>query len=137
MTKKLADNGIERQALLISGGSVSLGKRLKWPDDYFQILGGVSYLYYDIRNYRSSTSTGIFALQNGYSNNLAFIFNISRNSVFDPIFPRYGSNIRLNTKFTLPYSLIDGIDYTGDITDQTRYKWAEYYKWKIVADMSC
>ena len=132
--KQAADNGIERQALLISGGSVSLGKRLKWPDDYFQILGGISYLYYDIRNYRSSTSTGVFALQNGFSNNLAFIFNFSRNSVFDPIYPRYGSNIRLNTKFTLPYSLWDGIDYAGDITDQTRYKSAEYYKWKIVAE---
>lgn len=134
--KQAADNGIERQALLISGGSISLGKRLKWPDDYFQILGGISYLYYDIRNYSSSrnSSSGVFALQNGYSNNLAFIFNLSRNSVFDPIFPRYGSNIRVNTKFTLPYSLMNGIDYAGDISDQTRYKWAEYYKWKIVAE---
>lgn len=125
----------ERQALLISGGSITLGKRLKWPDDYFNILTGVSYLYYDIRNYYGgNTNTGIFALHNGYSNNLAFIFNISRNSVFDPIYPRYGSNIRLNTKFTLPYSLFDGIDYSGDITDQARYKMAEYYKWKLVAD---
>ncbi len=134
--KQAADTGVERQALLISGGSVSLGKRLKWPDDYFQILGGISYLYYDIRNYRSSrnSSSGVFALQNGYSNNLAFIFNFSRNSVFDPIFPRYGSNVRLNTKFTLPYSLMNGIDYAGAISDQTRYKWAEYYKWKIVAE---
>ncbi len=120
--------------LLISGGTISLGKRLKKPDDYFQLLAGVSYLYYDIRNYRGTSNTGVFALTNGYSHNLAFIFNISRNSVFDPIYPRYGSNIRLNTKLTLPYSLWDGINYSGDITDQTRYRTAEYYKWKLVAE---
>ncbi|NEN21967.1 outer membrane protein assembly factor BamA [Cryomorpha ignava] len=134
VTKKQESNGFERQALIITGGSVSLGKRLGWPDDYFQILGGVSYLYYDIQNYRSGNNTGIFALSNGTSNNLSFIFNLSRNSVFDPIYPRYGSNIRLNTKVTLPYSLWDGIDYAGDITDETRYQNAEYYKWKLVAE---
>ncbi len=134
VTKKQESNGIERQALTITGGSISLGKRLKWPDDYFQLLAGVSYLYYDIENYRTGRSTGVFALENGTSNNLAFIFNISRNSAFDPIFPRYGSNIRLNTKLTLPYSLWDGVDYAGDISDQTRYNNAEYYKWKLVAE---
>ena len=134
VTKKQESNGIERQALTITGGSISLGKRLKWPDDYFQLLAGVSYLYYDIENYRTGRSTGVFALENGTSNNLAFIFNISRNSAFDPIYPRYGSNIRLNTKLTLPYSLWDGVDYSGDISDQTRYNNAEYYKWKMVAE---
>jgi len=135
VTKKQAESGrYERQSLTITGGSISLGKRLAWPDDYFQFLGGLSYLYYDIENYYSGNNTGIFALSNGTSNNLAFIFNISRNSVFDPIYPRYGSNIRLNTKLTLPYSLWDGVDYAGDISDQERYNMAEYYKWKLVAE---
>ncbi len=135
LTKREADKlGIERQSLKISGGSVSLGKRLKWPDDYFQMMVGISYLYYDINNYTSASRTGVFVLTDGSSNNLALNFNISRNSIFDPIFPRYGSNIRLNTKITLPYSLWDGVDYGGDILDRTRYKWAEYYKWKLVAE---
>jgi outer membrane protein insertion porin family len=134
VTKQQEEQGAERQALYITGGNVSLGKRLGWPDDYFQLLLGVSYLYYDIRNFRSGGGTGIFAFQDGTSNNLSFIMNISRNSVFDPIFPRWGSNIRFNTKFTLPYSLWDGIDYDGPITEQTRYQWAEYYKWKLTAE---
>lgn len=134
VTRQQEENGAERQALYITGGNVSLGKRLGWPDDYFQVMMGVSYLFYDIRNFRSGGGTGIFAFQNGTSNNFSFIFNLSRNSVFDPIFPRYGSNIRFNTKFTLPYSLWDGIDYAGNITEQTRYQWAEYYKWKLVAE---
>ena len=134
VTKKDAANGTEREALFITGGNISLGRRLPWPDDYFQMLTGISYLYYDIQNYTSQARTGTFALTDGTSNNLSFIFNISRNSIFDPIFPRYGSNIRLDTKITLPYSLWNGVDYAGDITDQTRYRSAEYYKWKVVAE---
>jgi outer membrane protein insertion porin family len=135
VTKKEArETDLQRQALYITGGNISLGKRIGWPDDYFNILMGFSYLYYDINNYTSASRTGIFALTDGVSSNAAFIFNISRNSVFDPIYPRYGSNVRLNLKFTLPYSAWDGIDYTADITDQARYRWAEYYKWKLVAE---
>lgn len=136
VSKQQERNGLERQSLYITGGNVSLGKRLGWPDDYFQLLLGVSYLYYDIQNFgsRGAGGTGIFAFQDGTSNNLSFIANISRNSVFDPIFPRWGSNVRLNTKFTLPYSTWDGVDYDGNISEQTRNKWAEYYKWKLTAE---
>lgn len=124
----------ERQALYITGGTISLGTRLKKPDDYFQVLFGVSYLYYDIQNFTSGSGTGIFAFQDGTSNNLSGIINFSRNSVFDPIYPRYGSNVKINTKFTLPYSVWDGVNYAGNISDQKRYRWAEYYKWKAVAE---
>jgi outer membrane protein insertion porin family len=134
ISEKQATPARPRQALFITGGNVSLGQRLTWPDDYFQRLLGVSYLYYDIQNFTSGQGTGIFAFTNGVSNNLSFVFNIGRNSIFDPIYPRYGSNVRLNTRFTLPYSLWNGVDYGGDITDQERYRWAEYYKWKLVAE---
>lgn len=134
ITRRLEQQGLERQALYITGGNVSLGKRLDWPDDYFTIQAGVSYLYYDIRNFTQGQGVGLFALTDGTSNNFSFIFNFGRNSVFDPIYPRYGSNVRFNAKFTPPYSLFDGVDYGGDITEQERNKWAEYYKWKVVAE---
>lgn len=135
ITRKEAAKGrYERQSLTITGGSISLGKRLKRPDDYFQFLGGISYLYYEIDNYHSGRGTGIFALTDGVSNNLSLILNVSRNSIFDPIYPRYGSDIRLNTSWTLPYSLWDNVDYSGNISDQERHRWAEYYKWKFVAE---
>jgi outer membrane protein insertion porin family len=135
VTNRQAAAGADRQALFITGGSVMFGKRLQWPDDYFNFMAGVSYLYYDIQNFsQGAGNTGVFAFTDGTANNLSFIFNISRNSIFDPIYPRYGSNVRLNAKFTLPYSLWDGVDYAGDISDQLRNKWAEYYKWKLVAE---
>jgi len=135
VSKRDADGPIPRQALYITGGSITLGKRLEWPDDFFNLQVGVSYLYYDIQDFTGGGNTaGAFAFSDGTSNNLSFIFNIARSSVFDPIYPRYGSNIRLNTKITPPYSLWDNVNYAGDISDQTRNKWAEYYKWKFVAE---
>jgi outer membrane protein insertion porin family len=123
-----------RSALYITGANVSLGKRLSWPDDYFQVRFGVSYLYYDIRNYTRGRGTGVFALSNGISNNLSFSVSLARNSAFDPIYPRYGSNVRVETKFTLPYSAWDGVDYSGDVSATRRAKYAEYYKWKFVGE---
>ncbi len=134
ITKRMEREGLERQALYITGGNVSLGKRLSWPDDYFSFMAGLSYLYYDIQNFTQGQGVGLFALQDGVSHNMAFIFNFGRNSVFDPIYPRWGSNVRLNMKATLPYSLWDGVDYAGDISDQQRNLWTEYYKWKLVAE---
>jgi outer membrane protein insertion porin family len=135
VTRRLEEQGLDRQALYITGGNVSLGKRLSWPDDYFSIMAGVSYLYYDIRNFTQGQGVGLFALTNGISNNLSFIFNFGRNSVFDPIYPRWGSNVRFNAKMTLPYSLWDGIDYaSSETTDRQRNLWTEYYKWKLVAE---
>ncbi len=134
ITRRMAEQGLERQALYITGGNISLGKRLNWPDDYFTFMAGISYLYYDIQNFTQGQGVGLFALTDGTSNNFAFMFNFGRNSVFDPIYPRYGSNIRLNTKFTLPYSSFDGLDYAGGVTEQERNRWAEYYKWKFVAE---
>ncbi|MFN2423344.1 MAG: outer membrane protein assembly factor BamA [Cryomorphaceae bacterium] len=134
ITRRMESQGLERQALYITGGNISLGKRLAWPDDYFTFTAGLSYLYYDIQNFTQGQGVGLFALTNGTSNNFAFIFNFGRNSVFDPIYPRYGSNIRLNTKFTLPYSSFDGVDYAGGVSEQQRNEWAEYYKWKLVGE---
>ncbi|MBK9539807.1 MAG: hypothetical protein IPO12_13835 [Flavobacteriales bacterium] len=40
----------ERQSLLITGGSVGLGKRVPWPDDYFLLRQSINYQLYDLRN---------------------------------------------------------------------------------------
>lgn len=109
----------------IWGSSVGLGKRLKWPDDYFSVFHEISYQYYDLQNF-----TGLFTFNNGYVNNLAYRFTLSRNSVDQPIYPRSGANITFNAKATLPYSLFNGKDYS-DMTDQQKYLFLEYAKLKF------
>ena len=122
----LARKDENKSQLKISGASIGFGKRLKWPDDYFNIyIEAPSYQYYDLQNY-----SGVFTFSDGYVNNLAARFSISRNSVDQPLYPRTGSNITFSVKATPPYSAFNNKDY-ADISDQERYKWLEYHKWKF------
>ncbi len=102
----------------ISTLTVGYGKRLKVPDDYFSISNSVSFSYYDLNNY----NTGLFTFGNGASRNLAFSSTITRDSRgLDPIFPDRGSTFSVSTKFTLPYSLFNGIDY-ANLENKEQYK---------------
>jgi outer membrane protein insertion porin family len=96
------------QSFNITSLSVGVAKRLTVPDDYFTLSNSVSFQYYDLNNY----NTGLFTFGNGASRNLAFTTAISRNNKgTNPIYPMYGSEFTISAKFTLPYSLMNGIDY--------------------------
>ncbi len=127
-------NGIKRdeegrQSMKISGISLGLGRRLHWPDDYFQLFNSISYNYYDLNNYQYYS---LFSFNDGVSNDISFLTSLSRNSVDAPIYPRKGSQFTLSLQLTPPYSLLNGKDYT-DMTDKEKYKFIEYHKWKFNA----
>ncbi len=111
--------------LKISGASVGLGQRLKWPDDYFTIYNEVSYQNYHLHNW-----TGYFLFDNGMSNNISYKIKFGRNSVDQPIYPRRGASVYLSLQATPPYSLVNGKDYTT-MTEKQKYRWIEYHKWKF------
>lgn len=110
------------QSFNITSITAGVAKRLKVPDDYFTLSTSASFQYYDLNNY----NTGLFTFGNGASRNLAFSVGLSRNSKgSNPIYPTYGSEFSITTKFTLPYSLFNGIDY-GDLKNDPDYK-LQYY----------
>jgi outer membrane protein insertion porin family len=115
-----------RQAIEINGVSVSLGKRLKKPDDFFLINNSVSYQVYNLSNYSG------FLFANGKSKNISLTTVLSRNSTDQPIYPRSGSNISLSLQITPPFSLLTGIDYTVAASN-VKYEYIEYHKWKFDA----
>ena len=115
--------------LAITGVGVGLGRRKKFPDDYFQAYYELSYQYYDVVD---DARFGIF--DNGYANDIALKYVLQRSSVSSPIYPQNGSNIKFTAKTTFPYSYFDGVDdYTGQ-TNQERYKYLEYYKVKLTGE---
>ncbi len=116
---------LKRQHIKISGLSLGLARRLKWPDDYFIIYMGATYQHYDVKDFYSA-----FAFSTGFSNNINLSATISRNSVDAPIYPRTGSEISLMGQFSPPYSAFGNKDWT-DATDQEKYLWLEYHKWKF------
>ncbi len=117
-----------RSSMAIIGGSIGLGRRLKWPDNYFNMYSHLSYNYYELTNYNN-----VFVFGSGYANDLNLGVNISRNSIDQPIYPKQGSNFVFSGQFTPPYSLLNGKDYTK-LSPEQRYKFVEYQKYKITAE---
>lgn len=114
-----ASRDVDRsQSFNITSLNAGVSKRLKVPDDYFVLSTSASFQYYDLNNY----NTGLFTFGDGSSRNLAFTVGLSRNSKgSNPIYPTYGSEFGISAKFTLPYSLFNGIDYS-DLKNQAEYK---------------
>ena len=126
--KSVSSNGQEaekREAIEILGLTVGIGKRLKNPDDYFTIYNGINFQQYKLIN-----SQSFFTFKDGFSNNVNYNIRLGRNSVDQLIFPRRGSNFSLGLKITPPYSMFDGVDDYSTVSDQEKYKYIEYYKWK-------
>lgn len=94
----------------ITSLSVGIAKKLTVPDDYFVLSNAISFQYYNLNNY----FTNLFSFGNGASRNLAFTTSLSRNSKgVNPIYPTRGSEFSVTAKFTLPYSLFNGVDYAN------------------------
>jgi outer membrane protein insertion porin family len=121
------------------GISVGWGKRLRWPDDYFQLSATLAYQRYMLKDWR------YFLISNGNCNNLNLGLVLSRTSTDNPLFPRHGSEFALSVTLTPPWSLFDGKDYGSLATAETynndseryqaeqqeKYRWIEYHKWKL------
>jgi outer membrane protein insertion porin family len=114
--------------MAIAGAALGLGKRLKWPDDYFTIYNELSYQQYNMNEWP------YFLMKNGISNNLSYKFVFGRNSVDSPLFPRRGSNISVSLQATPPYSLLRTETNYSDWEEEEKYKWIEYHKWTFKSE---
>lgn len=75
--------------------SVSLGRRLDWPDDYFTHQTVLSYQLYDVAG-------GASFLPNGASNILSIKQVLERNSTDNKISPTTGSKLRISGEIAPP-----------------------------------
>ena len=119
------------------GLSVGWGKRLRWPDDYFQLSVSLSYQRYMLRDWQ------YFIISNGNCNNINLGITLARTSTDNQMFPRRGSEFMASVTLTPPWSKFDNKDYSKLVTDRTsatyeqeqqeKYRWIEYHKWKFKA----
>ena len=117
------------------GASIGWGKRLRWPDDFFQLSASLSFTRYMLSNWR------YFLISTGNCNNLNLNIALTRHSSDNPLFPRKGSEFELSLSITPPWSAFDGKDYarlannpqsaTYQKEQQEKYRWIEYHKWKF------
>src|SRR5690606_12579470 len=125
MTGRQIVSDSELSRIWMNGVTVSLGKRLQWPDNYFQLNYSLGLQQYKLQNYGN-----YFLFDNGTSYNINLTQEFSRNSVDQPIYPTSGSNLKLTIQVTPPYSLFNDINYPT-APNEERYKWTDYHKWKF------
>lgn len=123
---KASERFDESQRMSTFGLSAGLGRRIKWPDDYFTMYTEVSYQRYMLKNW------AYYIIQDGSSNNLSFAVQLRRSSIDNPLYTRRGSDFTLGLTFTPPYSWFTSKDYSSpNIKDRDKYRWIEFHKWKF------
>jgi outer membrane protein insertion porin family len=137
----------------IYGASIGMGRRLKWPDDYFMLYNELGYQRYHLNDWP------YFFISTGFSNILSFKTTLTRSSQDQMIYPRKGSVFAVGIQVTPPFSafkknnfwmltdaeknaarnrmLIENPEATESeiaaeiesLSETEKYKWIEYHKW--------
>lgn len=98
-----------------TGGTLRVGRRLKWPDDFFYVQGRFRYQYNNVLEGQNYYTEGV---TNQYTTGVT----ISRRNIDNPIFPSQGSS------FTLDMEISGGPFLPGDVDYlKTGFK-AEWYQ---------
>ena len=115
------------QYMEIYGASIGLGRRLKWPDNYFVLFNSLSWQSYNLQDWNY-----YFIYSTGRSHNISLSTTLSRNSTDQSLYPRRGSDFSIALQLTPPWSMMKkgwrNIDY-GSMSVQDHYRWIEYHKW--------
>ena len=118
------------KSIMMFGLSAGYGKRLTWPDDYFQFMATLNYQMYIMHDW------AYFLVQNGTCHNVNLELMLQRNSIDNPLYTRSGSQFSMSVSATPPYSLWDGKDYANMSDDNPdKFKFIEYHKWKFKAKL--
>lgn len=87
-----------------TGGSITYGKRLQWPDDFFNFRALFKYQRNDV-----ISGGGFF--QEGKTQEFTLGMTISRKNVDNPIFPSLGSNIVFDAQISGGPVMPGDVDY--------------------------
>ncbi len=98
-----------------SGISFKVGRRLKWPDNYFYIQGSLKFQYNDVKEGRNWYPEGI-------SRQYTLGATISRTDIDNPVFPSRGSKLALNMELSGGPLLPGDVDYYKVLLNVDWYK---------------
>ena len=87
-----------------SGATLRVGRRLKWPDDFFYIQGLFRYQYNNVIEGRN-------VYLEGKTNQFTLGATISRKNIDNPIFPSLGSTVSFSTEVSGGPFLPGDVDY--------------------------
>jgi outer membrane protein insertion porin family len=126
MTGMFDPNAADSRYISTTGGTVSFGRQLAWPDDYFSLNLGLNYTRYTLKDY-AIDPFNLPNFNNGIVNNVNLRLALQRTSVDQPLFPRTGSTFLMSAQLTPPYSLFD----PNFAKKSNPYELLEYHKWRF------
>ena len=116
------------KSIMMFGLAAGYGKRLNWPDDFFQFMATLNYQVYMMHDW------DYFLVNNGTCHNVNLELLLQRNSIDNPLYTRSGSQFSFSVAATPPFSLFDNKDYASmSDEDPEKFKMIEYHKWKFKA----
>ena len=116
------------KSIMMFGLAAGYGKRLNWPDDFFQFMATLNYQVYIMHDW------DYFLVNNGTCHNVNLELLLQRNSIDNPLYTRSGSQFSFSVAATPPFSLFDNKDYASmSDQDPEKFKMIEYHKWKFKA----
>ncbi|MCM1319603.1 MAG: outer membrane protein assembly factor BamA [Muribaculaceae bacterium] len=126
------------KVLQMAALAVGTGKRLSWPDDYFQFNATLQYQWYYLKNWEY-----LYYMNDGTSNSLTLSLDLSRSSIDNPIYTRRGSTFTLGLQLTPPWSAFrkknwaklyeEATEQNSAAAKKEMYRWIEYYKIRFKA----
>ena len=119
-------NAADSRYISTTGATLSFGRQLAWPDDYFSLNMGLNYTRYTLKDY-AIDPYNLPNFNNGIVNNVNFRVALQRTSVDQPLFPRTGSTFLLSAQLTPPYSMFD----PNFAKKSNPYELLEYHKWRF------
>ncbi len=128
---------VDTSSMSTIGISANIIKRLKWPDDNFNLTYGFNYQLYQLKKSELGRAAN---LRTGNAHNFHFRIALSRYTIDQPLYPRSGSNINLTAMLTPPYSVFDKKlvigqdDGTGRVPTTRQIRWIEYQKYRFTAE---
>lgn len=114
--------------------ALDYGRRLKFPDDYFQSYTSLVYKYFDITN-PASIFRGFDGVGWAAVNIFSLKHTLSRTSIDAPLYPRSGSIMNFSCEFSPPYSLFrnKNTNYEAMAPDK-RFNLLEFHRWRFSSD---
>src|SRR5690606_5296797 len=116
---------LEDAQIKVYSFTVGLGRRVRWPDDFFTVSNSLTYQVYDMYKYNMGYGIGNDE-GTGSVTGISLNNTIARNSLDNTLYTRSGSSISLSTSITPPYSLFSD-------SNNEDYKYMEYHKWMFDA----
>ena len=113
------------KSIMMFGLAAGYGKRLNWPDDFFQFMATLNYQVYMMHDW------DYFLVNNGTCHNVNLELLLQRNSIDNPLYTRSGSQFSFSVAATPPFSLFDNKDYAS-MSDQD----PEKFKAKVFSPLA-